>query len=87
MVACAFPEGVAEEHFWPLMIHLGEGMSLRQLSAFMIHLFQRDVGYHHALVAKSRTRPEPSDLDDVGRRLFACGYAEWLETDEYGNET
>ena len=86
MVACAFPDGVAEEAFWPLMIHLGESMSLRQLAAFMGHLFRREVSYHDSLVATSHSRPEPPNLDDVRRRLVACGYANWLESEDYGND-
>ena len=35
MVACAFPGGVGDDHYWPLMILLAEGMSIRQNAAFM----------------------------------------------------
>jgi len=86
MVACAFPDGVAEAEFWPLTIHLGEAMSLRQLAAFMSHLFRRDVSYHDSIVAMSHARPVPANLDDVRQRLAACGYADWLESEDYGNE-
>lgn len=84
MVACAFPEGVSEDEYWPLMALLGAGMSYRSVAAFMGMLFQRDPipMYHDALMAASSAERPPLGLDVVRLRLVACGYTDWLSSDE-----
>jgi len=90
MVACALPDGVGDEHYWPLMILLSEEMSIRQTAAFMGYLYRDDEQYpsgrmyNDVLKVLSHIRPNPSNLHDVRTRLLACGYAEWLEKEDYG---
>lgn len=92
MVARAFPDGVDDEHYWPLMMLLGQGMSLRQLSSFMGLLFRRSDGdpmylYNDALGAMAEyQRQPPPNLEELRQRLLACGYKRFLEVEDFGDD-
>ena len=80
MLECAFPDGLPEHTYWSLMILLGERLSFRSLASLMALIFNKEYGevHHDAMIASSRSRPEPSELDAVKARLQRCGYMEWL---------
>jgi hypothetical protein len=92
MIACALPDGVDDEHYWPLMKLLGEGMSLRQLSSFMGLLFRRGNGdpmylYNDALGAMSEYQREPpTNFEELRQRLLACGYERFLAVEDFGDD-
>ena len=87
MVQCAFPEGLSDSLYWPLMILLYEGLCHENLATFMSHAFGQRfwVAANDALLAGSSARPEPPNLEAVRQRLLACGYADWLETEDFGD--
>lgn len=83
MPRCAFPSGVEENAYLPLLALLGSEMSIRNL-AQVIAAFS---GKAHELVlndvyrAKSSDGPDPSAIERIRECLLPCGYEEWLQSD------
>ena len=82
----AFPQGVDERFYWPLLSILQQQMSDRNLAEVIAELTGRD--YHAVLndvyrVAAAMHHPiqppvSPELIQSVQQKLTSCGYAQWL---------
>lgn len=72
----AFPDGVPDEEYKPLLAALSEGFSERQLARLVADFTGRDavvVDNDHA-AARSHDRQDRQIVDQVRRRLAEAGY-------------
>jgi len=82
MVVCAFPEGIPENYYFPLLKCLADSMSFRQAAAFMAPITREPEYAIYHYVVKSLDLPDDlPEVLEVLERLNNCGYAEWLEED------
>ncbi len=85
LLRCAFPNGVDEQAYLPLLAVLGKEMSMRNLADAMAEFTgkQWPYVYNDVLTALSPAgEPSSTEQDTVRQRLRPCGYDEWLRTDE-----
>ncbi len=81
MVASAFPEGISDDAYWPVLALLSEGMSYRSLARFLSSVTGKDyhLVYHDVVTVDSGTvRPPEAEIEPVRQRLKSCGYDAWL---------
>ncbi len=81
-IQCAFPNGLPEEEYFPLLYILRHEMSSRAAASFVGMLLgkgQVEI-YHDALGAKNKIL-DPEFVAQLKQRLIDCGYETWL--DEY----
>lgn len=84
LVSSAFPQGVPEEAYRPLLALLGESPSYRGLAEVMAYCTGKDYAlvYNDVLAAGSPFgpgKPEPAAIERVRQRLAPFGYDEWLK--------
>jgi hypothetical protein len=83
MIRAAFPEGVPEEAYHPLLALLVQGMSQRALARVISYCTGKPYidAYHDALGAGSPSDPGPIGspaYERVARALRQHGYDRWL---------
>lgn len=81
MLKCAFPNGVEQEDFLPLLFILNESMSFRQEARVVGELIGKsymDLLNNIYFVASKSYTPESADIERVKQKLLPCGYREWL---------
>ncbi len=83
LIRAAFPGGISEEAYYPLLALLVRGMSQRALARVISYCTGKTYSnaYHDALGAGSPTDPGPPGspaYEKVARALRAHGYDEWL---------
>jgi hypothetical protein len=83
MIRAAFPEGVSESVYRPLLALLYEGMSFRGVAGVVAYCTGRPYSlvYNDVLGAVSPytpDRPDQTQLESVRRQLREHGYDEWL---------
>lgn len=83
MLECAFPQGIAEQEYLPLLSILYEQMSDRSLAQVIAEFTGRD--YYAVLndvyrVGSVETFPSESEkvLNRVKHQLICCDYEKWL---------
>ncbi|HVU14591.1 MAG TPA: hypothetical protein VHD90_25115 [Phototrophicaceae bacterium] len=78
---CVFPNGLSQAEYLPLLYILEDDMTIRAASWFVGILLGKHYNaiYNDALGAKADVQ-ELSIVDDLTKRLEACGYRKWLET-------
>jgi len=84
LVSSAFPQGVPEEDYRPLLTLLGESLSYRGLAEVMAHCTGKDYAlvYNDVLAVGSpfgAGKPELAAIERVRKRLVPFGYDEWLK--------
>jgi hypothetical protein len=83
LVQCAFPHGVDEQLYLPLLSILYEQMSDRNLAQVIAELTGRD--YHVVLNDVYRVGAiatfSPELIDSVQQKLMGCNYERWLADD------
>jgi hypothetical protein len=80
LLKCAFPQGISEEFYSPLLAILYEEMSDRNLAQVIADFTGRE--YHAALndvyrVASMATF-SPELIEAVQQKLMGCNYEDWL---------
>ncbi len=83
MVRAAFPEGINDENYYPLLVLLSEGIGQRGLARFMAALTGKPMSgvYNDVLGVQSPDpvdKPAPERVEEAKRRLQAHGYDEWV---------
>jgi hypothetical protein len=80
LLTCAFPEGIDEQYYLPVLSILYEQMSDRNLAQVVAELTGRD--YHAVLNDVYRVgatpRISPALIDSVQQKLMNCNYKQWL---------
>jgi hypothetical protein len=79
LVKCAFPQGIDESSYWPLLSVLAQNMSDRSLAQIVADFTAKD--YHQVLNDIYRVSSEPCSLailEPLLKRLEHCGYEQWL---------
>jgi hypothetical protein len=82
LIQCAFPEGLIDAEYYPLLYLLTREMSLRAASSFVGMLVGADYMYiyNDALGASSRDfEPNMEILEGLKSRLESCGFYKWLD--------
>jgi hypothetical protein len=80
LVQSAFPKGIPQEAYMPLLTLLGDELSDRNLAEVMACAF--DVDYEHALNdiyrARSTEVPSAEAVERLKQTLLPYGYDKWL---------
>ena len=82
MIVAAFPNGVPDVMYLPLLALLADNMSFRGVANVMALVSGNEAPliYHDVLVAispNSERKPEPSCIDSVRQLLLPHGYERW----------
>jgi hypothetical protein len=81
LLKCAYPEGIPETEYWPVMSLLHPIMSHWCIADVLPELTEKD----HSLVYLDASGfgmdppPSPEDAAKVKHKLDACGYEEWFK--------
>jgi hypothetical protein len=80
LIQRAFPNGVPEGDYLPLLSALSEGMSNRAAARVLSSYTGTDyaVVFNDLLRAQTTDAPSLEEVERVKQRLLACGYKEWL---------
>jgi hypothetical protein len=83
LLTCAFPEGIAQEAYLPVVAILAEEMSFRQ-AATVVAIFTRQP-YPRILNdlygVTSTNVPSPASIRAIKSQLLPCGYQSWVNED------
>jgi hypothetical protein len=87
MVRAAFPNGISDDDYRPLLVVLSEGMGQRALAHLMAALTGKpNPGvYNDVLGIQSpidTDKPAPEHVAEVRQRLQQHGYDEWLAEED-----
>lgn len=80
MLKCAFPNGLDNEDYFPLLVALYEGMSQKNLATVIAFFMDRDyaIVYNDVLRSQSTDIPDSEMVAAIKERLLPCGYATWV---------
>lgn len=75
----AYPNGLPDQDYLPLLLLLSEEMSERALGEIVALLFERErvVVQNDAAAAQSVNPPSPEETERVRQHLHNFGYEEW----------
>ena len=81
LLQCAFPQGIEEQEYLPLLSILYEQMSDRSLAQVIAEFTGRE--YHAALndvyrVGAAEASKVGEVVDSVNQKLMRCDYEKWL---------
>ncbi len=81
LIQRAFPDGVKQEDYFPLLALLYGEMSDRNLAEVMAHSTGKDysIVLNDVYAVGSTYAPDAKAIAKLKKHLLACGYAEWLE--------
>lgn len=84
LIESAFPDGVPENAYYPLLDLLGVNMSQRGLAEVMAYSTGQEYPrvYNDVLGVQSPYEPKkftPAEWEEVKRKLTSCGYDGWLK--------
>jgi hypothetical protein len=84
MIRAAFPNGVPEEAYIPLLALLHECMSFRSIATVVSYCTGKPyiTVYHDVMGAVSHEGPDPKALEPVKRILQRHGYDAWLASED-----
>lgn len=81
MIRCAFPAGIPQDAYSPLLAVLGEQMSFRGTATVVA--FVQGGNYiqylNDAYAALSHNGPDAVAVERVKQALVPCGYQAWLD--------
>lgn len=80
LLQCAFPYGVDEPFYFPLLSILYEQMSDRNLAQVIAEFMERDyyVVLNDVYRVKTTTEFAPETINFVQQKLIGCNYEKWL---------
>lgn len=81
LLRCAFPDGVSDENYWPLLAILHPHMSFRTLARVLAALTDKSYieVFNDASGFGLDPEPDIESIEDVKRTLVTCGYEGWLK--------
>jgi hypothetical protein len=80
MLQCAYPEGIPDSHYLPLLSILVQNMSMRVLSAVIADIKGGHyTDYMNDVARAGSFRADPRFMVAAMHQLIKCGYADWLE--------
>jgi hypothetical protein len=81
LLICAFPEGLRDEEYWPLLSILHSTMSFRTIADVLSVIARKDwvEVYNDASGFGVDLALPLEKVDTVKRKLEGCGYEEWLK--------
>jgi hypothetical protein len=84
MIRAAFPNGVPEHAYLPLLVLLHECMSFRSIATVVSHCTDKSyiTVYHDVMGAVSHEGPDATALEPVKKLLQRHGYDEWLASED-----
>lgn len=84
LLNCAFPDGVSEAEYWPLLGVLHQWMSFRPIAEILAGFTGKDYIYCLNDVMGFGIDPWPSDeaIQNVIEKLRICGYEDWLREED-----
>lgn len=84
LLNCAFPDGVSEAEYWPLLAVLHQWMSFRPIAEILAGFTGKDYIYCLNDVMGFGMDPWPSDesIQQVIAKLRICGYEDWLREED-----
>jgi hypothetical protein len=83
MLRSAFPQGVPDGTYWPLLALLGQNMAQRALADVLALYTGKEYAtvYNDVLRVQSAT-PDGAEMDKMERILAPHGYQDWLREEE-----
>ncbi|NJK75810.1 MAG: DUF3349 domain-containing protein [Oscillatoriales cyanobacterium RU_3_3] len=80
LIERAFPDGVKEEDYLPLLTLLYDEMSDRNLAEVMAHCTGKDyyLVLNDVYAVSSIVARDTEAIAKLNEHLLSCGYAEWL---------
>ncbi|MEG3848973.1 DUF3349 domain-containing protein [Microcoleus sp. herbarium19] len=81
LIQRAFPDGIKEEDYFPLLALLYDEISDRNLAEVMAHSTGKDysIVLNDVYSVGSTYAPDAKAIAKLKKHLLGCGYAEWLE--------
>jgi Protein of unknown function (DUF3349) len=81
LIQRAFPDGVKQDDYFPLLALLYDEISDRNLAEVMAHCTGKDysIVLNDVYAVGSTDAPDTEAIAKLKEHLLACGYAEWLE--------
>ncbi len=78
LLSCAFPEGIPEEEYWPVLSILHPEMSFRNIADVLSVLAHKDRAevYNDASGFGVDPAPPAEEVEKVKQKLMDCGYGE-----------
>lgn len=79
LLVCAFPDGIPEEQYIPLLAILHPEMSFRTIAEVLSSLMQKSYIeiYNDASGFGLDLLPDSEQIEKVRERLVKCGYEQW----------
>lgn len=83
MMECAFPDGIANDKYLPLLVVLQEKLSHRNLAEVVSIFLQEDkvIVMNDLYRAMSVDIPTSESIKTIKQYLLPCGYQNWLAED------
>jgi hypothetical protein len=80
LLKCAFPNGISDEEYWPVLSLLHQVMSFRTIAKVLSVLSNkhRTEVFNDASGYGLDPPPPLEDVERVRQKLNACGYEDWL---------
>jgi hypothetical protein len=81
ILKCAFPDGISEEEYWPVLALLHQVMSHRTLARVLSIIADKmyiEV-YNDASGFGLDPLPHPDEIEKVRQKLNPCGFEEWFQ--------
>lgn len=80
VLRCAFPEGVSDEEYWPVLSILHQVMSFWTIADVLSVLSNKDRSevYNDASGFGLDPAPPTTEVEKVKHKLNTCGYEEWF---------
>lgn len=81
LLKCAFPDGLPDEEYWPVLSLLHPSMSFRSIAKVLSALTDKDYieVYNDASGFGLDPPPSPDIVQKVKHKMDTCGYKEWLK--------
>jgi hypothetical protein len=81
MLKCAYPNGLDDEEYFPLLGALGEIMNHRGMAIVVSTFAEKDYAYvyNDVLASQSSDIPSAASVMSVKGRLIPCGYEKFLD--------
>lgn len=82
LLKCAFPEGITDEEYWPVLSLLHQTMSFWTIADVLSALTQKDRSevYNDASGFGLDPLPDAEAVEKVQQKLVRCGYNDWIKS-------
>lgn len=85
MLKCAYPEGIPETEYLPVMALLYQIMSFRTMARVLSALTDKSYSlvYNDVSGFEADPQPSPEQVETVKRKLDACDYEDWFNNNKW----